>query len=234
MSIVNHNMQPTMTAALLKRSDAPLWRLYFGEDWGPFAEQLGEHHCFEVFPVLVAPSLLPGAQERLEPAVRARGLQLRKGWFEATPEQAMAVLWQALPCASQPTSEPVVVESPLLEPVAVASPVQPPTTIEATPFPSLLAVDEPPDSEHTAADYMEDGASMSDGGVEESILEFCEPCTTREATRACEIRAFLEGRVGKARAREMLSKAKFTVAQDRTGRKNKVVKYGPSLLKLRA
>ena len=100
--------------------------------------------------------------------------------------------------------------------------------MELPPFPAL---DEQTDAEQPSEDYVE---PMSDGTVEESILELCVPCATREATRACEIRAFLEGRVGKARARAMLSKAKITVAQDRAGKKNKVVKYGPSLLKLRA
>ena len=227
-------MQPTMTVALLKRSDAPLWRIHVGEDWGSFAEQLGEHHCFDVHPLLVAPSLLPGAQERLETAVKTQGLYIRTGWFEAKPEQAAAVLLQALPCDSQPaTFWPVAVASPPLTPVADATPVLPSTSVAASPFPSLLAMDKPPGSEHPVATEM-DGATMSDGSAEESILEFCEPCATREATRACEIRAFLEGRVGKTKAREMLRKAKTTVAQDHTGRKNKVVKYGPSMLKLRA
>ena len=224
-----------MTAALLKRSDAPLWRLHVGEDWGSFAEQLGEHHCFDVRPLLVAPSLLPGARERLEAAVQAHGLHVRNGWFEARPEQAAAVLLQALPCEGQlATPGPVAVDSPPLTPVTVASPVQPPTSVKSSPFPAFLAMDEQPDTEQPADDYMEDRAPMSDGSVEESILEFCVPCATREATRACDIRAFLEGQVGKARARVMLSKAKITVAQDRTGKKNKVVKYGPPLLKLRA
>ena len=106
--------------------------------------------------------------------------------------------------------------------------------MESPPFPALLAMDEQPDAEQPSEDYVEDVAPMSDSCEEECILEFCVPCATREATRACEIRAFLGGRVGKARARAMLSKAKITVAQDHTGRKNKVVKYGPSLLKLRA
>ena len=220
-------MQPTMAVALLKRSDAPLWRLHVGEDWGSFAEQLGEHHCFDVHPLLVAPNLLPRARERLDTAVQAHGLHCRNGWFEARPEQAAAVLLQALPCEGQlATSGPVTVDSPPLTPAA--SPVQPPTAMELPPFPAL---DEQTDAEQPSEDYVE---PMSDGTVEESILELCVPCATREATRACEIRAFLEGRVGKARARAMLSKAKITVAQDHTGRKNKVVKYGPSLLKLRA
>ena len=82
-------------------------------------------------------------------------MQLRRGWFKATPEQAMALLLQALPLADQP------------------------------------------------------------------------------AARSCEIRAFLHDKVGKAKAMQMLSKAKVTVAQDRNGKKNKVLKYGTSLLKLR-
>ena len=84
-----------MTVALLELSYAPLWRLHVGEYWGSFAEQLGEHHCFDVRPLLVAPSLLPGARERLDTAVQAHGLHCRNGWFEARPEQAAAVLFPA-------------------------------------------------------------------------------------------------------------------------------------------
>ena len=102
------------------------------------------------------------------------------------------------------------------------------------PCPALLAMDEQTDAEQPPEDYSEDAAPISDGCEEESILELCVPCPTREATRACDMRAFLEGAVGKARARAMLSKAKITVAQDHTGKKNKVLKYGPSLLKLKA
>ena len=103
--------------------------------------------------------------------------------------------------------------------------------MESPPCPALVAIDEQTDTEQPSEDYVE---PMRDGTVEESILEFCVPCATRGATRACEIRAFLEGRVGTARSRAMVSKAKITVAQDHTGRKNKALKYGPSLLKLRA
>ena len=78
----------------------------------PFAEQLGEHHCFDVHPLLVAPNLLPRARERLDIAIQAHGLYVRNGWFEARPEQAAVVLLQALPCEGQlATSGPVTVDS---------------------------------------------------------------------------------------------------------------------------
>ena len=223
-----------VAAALLKRSDAPFWRLHFGDDWATFAEQLCEHHCFDVCPVLVIPSLRPGAQAHLEAAIR--GMQLRRGWFRATPEQVMALLLQALSVADQldvPESAPAC--------VMLATAAQPPPSASAgmePPVYSHSGAGEKPtidEDEQPASDaLMEDLTSESDGSAEkESILQFCEPCASRDAARSCEIRAFLQDKVGKAKAKEMLSKAKITVAQDREGKKNKVLKYGSSLLKLK-
>ena len=211
-------MQPadlaTMPATLLKRSDAPLWRLYLGDDWADVAALLCQNHCFDVTPMLVAPHVSPDAAAVLEAAIQALGTYQRNGWFVGEPEQAVSVLLQALPV----TPPPAVMASP--EPAVMASPATMPA---AAPEDTSDASETPP------PEPMDSGSE-----VEDPLLEFCEPCGTREASKAADVRATLEQRLGKARARALLSKVKYTVAQDQTGHKNKVIKYGSSLLKLKA
>ena len=216
-------MQPadlaTMPATLLKRSDAPLWRLHLGEDWADVAALLCQDHCFDVHPVLVAPRVSPEAAAVLEAAIQALGTYQRNGWFVGEPEQAVSVLLQALPVTPPPavmaSPEPAVMASP--EPATMAPAAAPEDTSEAS------ASETPP------PEPMDSGSE-----VEDPLLEFCEPCGTREASKAADVRATLEYRLGKARARALLSNVKSTVAQDRTGHKNKVLKLGSSLLKLKA
>ena len=212
-------MQPadlaTMPAALLKRSDAPLWRLYLGDDWADVAARLCQDHCFDVHPVLVAPHVSPDAAAVFEDAIQALGTYQRNGWFVAEPEQAVSVLLQALPVSSP---GPAFMASP--EPAVMASPA-PATMAPAAPEDTSDASETQPPEE-------------SSSEVEDPLLEFCEPCGTREASKATDVRATLEHRLGKAKARALLSNVKSTVAQDRTGHKNKVLKLGSSLLKLKA
>ena len=204
----------TMPATLLKRSDAPLWRLHLGDDWADVAARLCQDHCFDVQPILVAPCVSPDAAAVLEAAIQALGTYQRNGWFVGEPEQAVSVLLQALPV----TPPPAVLASP--EPAVMASPA---TMAAAAPDDTTDA------SETQPPEPMESGSELED-----PLLEFCEPCGTREASKAADVRATLEQRLGKARARALLSNVKYTVAQDRTGHKNKVLKLGSSLLKLKA
>ena len=233
-SAVPPTMSQPVAAALLKRSDAPLWRLYIADDWATFAGQLCQHHCFDVCPVLVAPSLQPGAQVRLEAAIQ--GMQLWRGWFKATPEQAMALLQQALPLTDEHVvSDPVRVMSATTEQATRT------VSAEAVSARCLTAGDHVPvnaEDEHSASDAsMEDSASNSDAAAEcleeEPIFQFCEPCVSRDATRSCEIRALLKDKFGKVAAKAILSKVTTTVAQDRQGKKIKVFKHGSSHLKVR-
>ena len=207
-------MQPadlaTMPATLLKRSDAPLWRLYLGEDWVDVAALLGQNHCFEVIPMLVAPRVSPDAVAVFEDAIQALGTYQRNGWFVAEPEQAVSVLLQAWP-VSPPEPAP--------EPATMTPASAPADTTDAATNAPETPPPEPMDS---------------DSAVGDPLLEFCEPCGTREASKATDVRAALEQRLGKAKARALLSNVKYTVAQDQTGHKNKVLKLGDSLLKLRA
>ncbi len=68
---------------------------------------------------------------------------------------------------------------------------------------------------------------------DDPIWEYVQACSTRQATRCVEIRAALEEKVGKAQAQKLLARAMPTVAQDSSGKKNRVLKLGGSLLKLK-
>ena len=72
-------------------------------------------------------------------------------------------------------------------------------------------------------------------GVDEAdpLWGYVTACSTREATKCAEIRAALETKVGKVQAQKLLARAKPTVAQDPSGKKNRVLKLGGSLLKLK-
>ena len=101
--------------------------------------------------------------------------------------------------------------------------------------PATLAAAAPEDTSEVFASASEaQPPEESSSEVQDPLLEFCEPCSTREASKAADVRVALEQRLGKAKARALLSKVKYTVAQDQTGHKNKVIKYGSSLLKLKA
>ena len=147
----------------------------------------------------------------------------------------MALLLQALPLAE---------ESTVSDPVRMMSATTPQATravlAEALPAGSLIVGDVPAsvEDDHSASDApMEDAVSNSDAAAdcveEEPIFQYCEPCVSRDATRSCEIRALVKDKFGKATAKAILSKVTTTVAQDRQGKKIKVLKYGSSHLKLR-
>ena len=70
--------------------------------------------------------------------------------------------------------------------------------------------------------------------VAPQLWEHVEACSTREATKALEIRTALIARLGKARATELLSRTKATVAKDAQGHQNRVLRANGTLLKLKA
>ena len=89
-------------ATLFKRSDAPLYRVFIGADWEPFAQHLSQEQCFEVHAVLHAPLAKSDALEKVTAAICCLGTPpKRNGWFEASLEQAMRVLAATLPPAAE-------------------------------------------------------------------------------------------------------------------------------------
>ena len=65
------------------------------------------------------------------------------------------------------------------------------------------------------------------------LWEHVEACSTREATKALDIRAALVARLGKPRATELLAKTRATVAKDGRGHSNRVLRVNGALLKLK-
>ena len=56
-------------ATLVKRSDAPLYRVFIGDDWKLFAWSLSHEQCFEVNVVLHNPFATPDAQDKVAAAI---------------------------------------------------------------------------------------------------------------------------------------------------------------------
>ena len=78
------------------------------------------------------------------------------------------------------------------------------------------------------------GEDVSTSDVPPQLWGYVEPCSTREATKAVDIRTALVAMVGKPRATELLSNTRATVAKDALGRNNRVLRANGTLLKLKA
>ena len=68
---------------------------------------------------------------------------------------------------------------------------------------------------------------------DDPLWEFVAPCSTRDAAKAVDLRAALEERCGKDVAKSLLARTKATVAQDPSGKKNRVLKLGGSFIRLK-
>ena len=239
-------------ATLFKRSDAPLYRVFIGADWEPFAQQLSQEQCFEVQAILHAPLAKPDALENVTAAICCLGAPpKRNGWFEASLEQAMRVLATTLPpasddelCAQQCSCEagadvPVskrrrghkgTHSAPEGEQCQEAAPIPPAES--AAPAEELDASTGAPETPESCVIV---GDAVSEEGVENDPLwEYVTPCTTRDAAKAVDLRAALEARCGKDAAKSLLARTKATVAQDASGKKNRVLKLGGSFIKLKS
>mgnify|MGYP006956425864 CR=1 FL=1 len=227
--------QPAMSVALLKRSDAQLWRVYSGDDWATFAAGIGREHCFDVLPVLVAPAAPDDAMDRLVVAFKAEGLRLHNGWFTATHEQAVRLLVQLLPtepatdCSSDASAgADTYTTAPAGD---VGMPVcASPSGCSQTEMP---VCESPSDCNQTEMPVCESPSDSYYTDNEVVLLAMCEPCTSREASKASDVRACLEGVVDKPAASALLKRTRQTVAQDMSGRKKRVLKLGDDYLKLR-
>lgn len=203
-------------ATLLKRSDAALYRVFLGSDAASFAQALCHEHCFTLCTVLHAPSIAPDAPERLGSAIHALGTHQGNSWFNATLQQAVQVFLCALP------AEP----GDALCPQEVTAQVERACeTVEA--HPAAIADPAPADE---SSDGLDTDAMEEDG---DPIWNYVQACPTREATKCIDIRTALEERVGKDCARKLLARTKPTVAQDASGKKNRVLKLAGSHLKLK-
>jgi hypothetical protein len=138
-----------------------------------------------------------------------------KAWFKCSWTQAVAIFVSVLvgPDAQvESRVESAWVDSSRVEPLtAMATVVGDPT-------------------ESTEAEYEgSDSTSMLD----DPIWGFGSPCSTREASKSAVIRSDLILRLGKDSATQLLAKAKATVARDRDGKKNRVLRLGGRFLKVK-
>ena len=246
-------------ATLVKRSDAPLYRVFVGDDWKLFAYNLSQEQCFEVNAVLHAPLAESDAQEKVTAAIRCLGIPLkRNGWFEASQDQAMQVLAATLSraaedeyctqpsCGALPKSDvpapkrrrgpKCALPVPEGEECQEAAPI--PAADPAAPAEEIDASTSAPDSPESCVIRDEDVGAMdavSEEGVENDPLwEYVVPCTARDAAKAVDLRAVLEAQCGKEVAKSLLAHTKATVAQDSCGKKNRVLKLGGSFIKLKS
>ena len=206
---------------LLKRSDVDLFTLHQGTDWLERAASLGDGHCFDVLPVLIAPNVpanaLQHALKALEPA------DVGAGWFKCDPSIALGVL------AAMASGPPCVASGPPCVAAKVASTgapaaQPPPTSPEAT----VEASGEEEDFSDALA-----GTECEDcEGETQELLQWLEPCTAAEAGKATDVRASLVAALGKAEAKRLLASAQTTVARAPPGQKNRIYRINGQPVKL--
>ena len=206
-------------ATLLKRSDAPLYRVFIGVDCAALVQRLTHEHCFEIQAVLHAPSIIPDACERLGASISDIGTHRGNAWFQASLEQAVKVFLAVLPAD---TAKPLLAES-----VCSGLPAHGVDIACETAEAQGISVEHPVHADPPVED------SDVETEPDDPIWNYVQTCSTREATRCVEIRAALEEKVGKTQAQKLLARTKPTVAQDSSGKKNRVLKLGGSLLKLK-
>jgi len=205
----------TMAAALLMRSDADIdaQRFFFfhvGSDAEATAATLSSGHYFTVAVALTAPNPANGAaKSRFEGlAAEAGATSLGQGWWTGVPLEAMAGAF-ARACFTVGTSGgPRIPDAPVSDPVL---------------------------SQDTAAgrELGLDTDLAAPESLSEEIWAHVETCPPGEADKAMVIRATLEERLGKPKAKQLLACAHGCVAKDETGHANKILKVGKLGLRLR-
>ena len=267
-------------ATLLKRSDAPLYRIWVGNEWQLFAENLSHEQCFEVSAVLHAPGALGHDQDMVATAISKNGLTLQKnGWFEASEDLAMNVLTITLmrnpPCANVPyhaasprkrrvkcapatdcECAPLVVDTPVTPladntdpkcadvPCDVSAPKK--RRVKCAPVTDCDRCNTPPVAEPVTPPAEKTDTSGSDSPQsyvvtdavpnvdQDPLWEHVQKCAARDAAKAVEIRNALEAQFGKEVAKSLLANTAASVAQDASGKKNRVLKLGASYISLKS
>ena len=200
--------------------------------------------------MLHAPLAESDAQDKVTAAICCLGLFLKKNsWFEASQDQAMQVLAATLvrenQCCAQPSCNAPDVPAPkrrrgskcalpVLEgegaaPVFAAESATPvaESPVEETDASSV------PDSPESCVILAEAMDAVSDVG-NDPLWEHVVPCIARDAAKAVDLRAALEARCGKEVAKNLLANTKASVAQDASGKKNRVLKLGASYISLKS
>lgn len=225
-----------MCAALLRIRGIPnVWKLCVGDYVGD-VEQLRKHCPFDLEPVIIAPRARPSPASASE-AIERLAHPCNNGWFCTSSRAALEIFHAALPEDLEDAQFPglptgggtppihFLPVAPLDAQGATNNTLASGTVSEDVPVVSAADAD-------GAAGLPETSGTLSD--VEPELWEHVESCSTRDATKALDIRTALIAKLGKARATELLSKAKATVAKDSQGRNNRVLRANGTLLKLKA
>ena len=216
-------MPTPMPAALLKLRGVPnVWRLCIG-DYAGQIDLLRQHCPFDLEAVLIAPRTTPESHFLALEAVQRFAAPCHNEWFRASSSTAYAIFQSILPGDFDETCP----SSPAGSNLFHADPGQAPSEGEDT----VMAESLPPAADTTVVARGEDVATSD---VPPQLWEYVEPCSTRDATKALDIRAALVAKLGKPRATELLSYTRATVAKDAQGRNNRVLRANGTLLKLRA
>jgi len=102
---------PATMATLLKRSDAPLYRIHVGHDYVAFGQQLSRDHCFEMNVVLHAPRI-PMSEDELTMYIQRLDCHIGKAWFTASWPQAVAIFGSVLLETATQTETPCIESEP--------------------------------------------------------------------------------------------------------------------------
>ena len=195
---------PMTSAALITMRGVPnVWRLCVG-DYMHHLEQLRHFSPFDAELVAIAPRTRPDPEEVVLAAAQRLAYPCENGWFHATADVAFAIFQAVLPTDWH-------------------DPPPPPTPVAS----DDVAMSVPADDTTSAAPLTQGEE------VDPQLWEHVEPCTTRQASKAADIRTALVAKLGKTRAIELLSKTRATVAKDTQGQNNRVLRANGTLLKLK-
>ena len=206
-----------MTAAfvtLLKRSDVDLFMMHQGTDWLERATRLGDGHCFDVLPLLIAPNVPADALQQALKALEPVGVGA--GWFACDPAVALGSL--AAMAVKVPATEVPAAQQPATSP----APALPEATVDAG-------------NEEEEEDFSDALAGTGCEGCEgetQELLQWLEPCVVTEASKAADVRASLRAVLGKAEAKRLLAGAQTTVARAGSGQKNRIFRISGQPVKL--
>ena len=196
----------TEPAVLLKRSDGRIYRVHIGHDYEAVAGVLCAQQAFAVSPILIGPRSSLDAANLVNKATQTLCTPFKNSWFQApSTEIATIFLLQASRSALDPEAEDMHGEIPI--------------STESTPDPKV--------------DNKQAEASCNTRDLDATLWNYVGPCSAKDASKAAEIRTVLIQKLGKTEGKRILNHCVATVARNRQGQKNRVLKANGKLLKLK-
>ena len=209
----------TDPAVLLKRSDGPYYRVHIGRDYEAIAEILSTQQAFAVSPILICPCPAVDAVKSVDEAIQTLCTALQNNWFQAPSTGiASSILLQAMTSTLDTARLDVDMQK----------------EIQSESVNGIVAKDMPEEGTNgIESSSTEDAEGSSTANVDETLWDHVAPCTTKDASKAADIRTTLVQRMGKTESKRILSYCTTTVAKDSNGQKKRVLKAHGQLLKLK-